>query len=57
MFEIHPQQLRECLCEVKVNDPKRFNELISDASKEGEVMLLLRDGRTGRIGYIVVPLR
>jgi len=40
-----------------VNDPKKFRELVAEAAKDGEVLLLLRDGRTGRVGYIVVPLR
>ncbi len=39
-----------------VDDPKTFNALISEARSEGKVMLLVRDGRSGRVGYIVVPL-
>lgn len=39
-----------------VDDPKKFNALISEARSEGKVMLLVRDGRSGRVGYIVVPL-
>jgi serine protease Do len=39
-----------------VNNPQEFNSLISAAAKDGRAMLLLRDGMSGRIGYIVVPL-
>jgi len=40
-----------------VNDPAEFNRLVAEAAKTGEVLLLVRDGSTGRVGYIVVPLR
>ncbi len=39
-----------------VNDPASFDRLVAEAAKEGEVMLLVRDARSGRVGYIVVPL-
>jgi serine protease Do len=39
-----------------VEDPEKFNDLIASAVDDKEVMLLLRDGRSGRVGYIVVPL-
>jgi len=39
-----------------VNDPAAFSRLVAEAAKEGEVMLLVRDARSGRVGYIVVPL-
>ncbi|MCK5569043.1 MAG: PDZ domain-containing protein, partial [Spirochaetes bacterium] len=41
----------------EVNDPKKFSSLVSEAVKEGSVMLLLRDGKKGRVGYIIVPLK
>jgi len=40
-----------------VDDPKEFSSLVRDAAKEGEVLFLVRDGRSGRVGYIVVPLK
>ncbi len=40
-----------------VNDPATFNRLVTEAAEEGEVMILVRDARSGRVGYIVVPLR
>ncbi len=36
---------------------EEFSSLISEAEKEGSVMLFLRDGRSGRVGYIIVPLK
>lgn len=41
----------------EVNDTEEFSSLISEAVKEGSVMLLLRDGKNGRVGYIIVPLK
>jgi serine protease Do len=41
----------------EVNDAEEFSSLVSEAEKEGSVMLLLRDGRSGRVGYIIVPLK
>jgi serine protease Do len=41
----------------EVNNPNKFSSLISEAVKEGSVMLLLRNGRSGRVGYIIVPLK
>jgi len=41
----------------EVSSPNEFYSLVSEAAKEGEVMLLLRDGESGRVGYMVVPLR
>jgi len=40
-----------------VNDPKTFQSVISQAAKEGGAMLLVRDVRSGRVGYITVPLK
>ena len=40
----------------KVSSPKEFSALVEETTKEGEVLLLLRDGRTGRVGYLVVPI-
>jgi serine protease Do len=40
----------------QVNTPEDFYAAAAEAAKEGEVMLLLRDGRSGRVGYMVVPL-
>jgi len=40
-----------------VNDPKIFKSVISEAAKEGGAVLLVRDVRSGRIGYITVPLK
>lgn len=39
-----------------VNNPKEFNYLVKEAAKDGEVLFLVRDGRTTRVGYIVVPV-
>jgi serine protease Do len=40
----------------EVKESKLFNEIVRESEKEGSVMLLLRDARSGRIGYLVVPL-
>jgi serine protease Do len=40
-----------------VNDLREFSSLVKDATKEGEVLFLVRDGKNGRVGYIVVPLK
>ena len=40
-----------------VDDPKKFQSLISEAAKEGGVVLLVKDTRSGRIGYINIPLK
>jgi serine protease Do len=40
-----------------VDDPAQFSELIAQATREGKVMLLVRDMSTGRVGYLVVPLQ
>jgi len=40
-----------------VNDPSEFTSLVRDAAKEGEVLFLVRAGRSGRVGYLVVPLK
>ena len=39
-----------------VNNPEQFNKLVSELVETGRVMLLIRDARTGRVGYIVVPI-
>ncbi len=40
-----------------VNDPKTFHSLIAQATQEGGVVLLVRNIRSGSMGYITVPLR
>ena len=40
----------------EVNTPEEFYASAAESAKEGEVMLLIRDGRSGRAGYMVVPL-
>ncbi|KPJ87144.1 MAG: hypothetical protein AMS17_09460, partial [Spirochaetes bacterium DG_61] len=40
-----------------VNTPGEFNKLVAKAAEEGQAVLLLRDMRSGRVGYISVPLR
>ncbi len=40
-----------------VDDPKTFQSVISQAAKEGGAMLLVRDVRSGSVGYITVPLK
>jgi len=39
-----------------VKDTEQFNKLVSELVESGKVMLLIRDVRTGRVGYIVVPV-
>jgi hypothetical protein len=39
-----------------VNNPSQFEDAVEDLEGTGEIMLLLRDVKTGRVGYIVVPL-
>jgi hypothetical protein len=41
----------------EVNDPGEFSKLISKAAKEGGALLLVRDVKTGNVGYITVPLQ
>jgi serine protease Do len=40
----------------RILNSSEFNSLVASAAEQGSVMLLLRDGKSGRIGYIVVPL-
>lgn len=40
----------------EVKSAKEFRELVSKAMKQGGVVLLVRDNRTGRVGYIMVPV-
>ncbi len=40
----------------KVSSPREFSSFVEEAVKEGEVLMLLRDGKTGRVGYLVVPI-
>lgn len=40
----------------QVDSPKEFSSLVEEAAREGEVLLLVRDSRTGRVGYIVIPV-
>jgi len=41
----------------EVNDPEEFSKLIAEAAKEGGVLLLVRDVRTGNVGFLTVPLK
>jgi len=41
----------------EVNNPKEFSRLISQAAKGGGALLLVRDGQSGNVGYITVPLK
>jgi serine protease Do len=40
----------------EIDSPDEFSAVVATAAEAGSVMLLLRDGRNGRIGYVVVPL-
>ncbi len=40
----------------EVNSAKEFRDLVTKAAKQGGVVLLVRDNRTGRVGYIMVPV-
>jgi serine protease Do len=40
-----------------VDSPGEFQELVARDAADGEVLLLLRDGRTGRVGYVVVDTK
>jgi len=40
-----------------VNSAREFDSYIREAARSGRVVLLVRDGRTGRVGYIMIPLR
>jgi serine protease Do len=42
---------------VEVNDPGEFSKLMSQAAKEGGALLLIRDVKSGNVGYITVPLK
>jgi serine protease Do len=42
---------------VEINDPAKFSKLISEAQKEGGALLLIRDVKSGNVGYIMVPLK
>jgi serine protease Do len=39
-----------------IDSPDEFGAVVETATKAGSVMLLLRDVRTGRIGYVVVGI-
>jgi serine protease Do len=39
-----------------VNDPESFARLVAEDARDGEVLLLIRDKKTGRVGYVVVPV-
>ena len=41
----------------EVNSVSEFKKYISEAAKTGGVVLLVRDGKTGEIGYLTIPLR
>ena len=40
-----------------VNNTAEFSNLIAKAAEDGQAVLLVRDNRSGRMGYISVPLR
>jgi S1-C subfamily serine protease len=40
----------------EVSDAQGFASLIGEAIRKGKVVLLIRDVRTGRMGYIQVPV-
>ena len=40
----------------EIDSPDELNAVVATAADAGSVMLLLRDGRTGRIGYVVVGI-
>ncbi|UCB47336.1 MAG: Do family serine endopeptidase [Spirochaetota bacterium] len=40
----------------EIDSPDEFSAVVATAAEAGSVMLLLRDGRTGRIGYVVVGI-
>jgi serine protease Do len=42
---------------VSVNSTDNFSKLIAEAAKEGGVILLVRDVKTGNVGYLSVPLQ
>jgi len=42
---------------VAVDNPASFNRLVDGAQEDGKIMLLIRDARSGRVGYLVVPLQ
>ncbi len=39
-----------------VTDAETFSTLLGDAIRKGKVILLIRDVRTGRVGFLQVPL-
>ena len=41
----------------EVREAKMFSEMVRESEKDGSVLLLLRDSRSGRIGHLVVPLK
>ena len=41
----------------QVKSVKEFEKYMSEAIKKGGVVLLVRDGRTGQVGYLTIPLR
>ena len=40
-----------------VNDEDQFRKSIGEAIKADNVVVLLRDGQSGRTGYMEIPLR
>jgi serine protease Do len=42
---------------VPVNTPEELNTLVAQGAKEGGVVLLVRDVKSGNVGYMSVPLR
>ncbi len=41
----------------QVDNSREFSSLVEEAVREGEVLLLVRDSKTGRVGYMVVPVK
>ena len=41
----------------EVNDPTEFGKVLEQAAKEGGALLLVRDAKSGNVGYIMVPLQ
>jgi S1-C subfamily serine protease len=40
-----------------VNDPGQFRAHVGDAIQTGSVVVLLRDGGSGKTGYMDIPLQ
>jgi serine protease Do len=42
-----------------VNDPEQFGSLVAEATSEGAqaIVMLVRDGASGQIGYLMIPMK